>query len=189
MRGWNGASSASKETKMAEEVPPFEIYPGQIEAYPEIAHLLGLFVARWSFAEYSLMLAFLVALDSRQQEVATTVLASATSAEAKIQIVLKTLGVAKLPDVRRNTIRTAVRALDKLCPERNALMHHLWGRRSTGEIITINFREANPTKAQTIRTPASIKALVNAVVDAAYGISKATGSTWIDESAAAQLKV
>jgi hypothetical protein len=174
---------------MAEEAAPFEIYPGQVEADPEITSLLGLFVARWSLAEYSLMLAFLVAIGSRRQEVATTVLASATSAEAKIQIVLKTLGVATLPDERRDAIRMAVRTLDKLCPDRNALMHHLWGRRSTGEIVTINFRESDTAKAQTVRSPASIKALCNAVVDAAYGISEATGSTWIDAAAAEQLRI
>lgn len=174
---------------MADEATPVEIYPGQIEADPEITPLLGVFVARWPLAEYSLMLAFLVALGSRRQEVATTVLASATSAEAKIQIVLKTLGVAELSEERRDAIRKAVKALDKLCPERNALMHHLWGRRSTGEIITINFREADSAKAQVVRTPSSIKALCNAVVDAACGISESTGSTWLDAAAAKQLKI
>jgi hypothetical protein len=167
----------------------FEIYPGQIEADPEITLLIGIFVARWSLAEFSLMLAFLVALGVRQQEVATTVLASATSAEAKIQIVLKTLEVANQPKDRCDAIRTAVKALNKLCPERNALLHHLWGRRSTGEIITINHREPNPASAQMVRTPASLKVLCNAVVDAAYGISSSTGSNWIDAEAAKQLKV
>jgi hypothetical protein len=174
---------------MGEEATPFEIYPGQIEADPEITSLLGIFVARWSLAEYSLMLALFVAIGSRRQEVATTILASATSAEAKIQIVLKTLGVATLPEERRDGIRTAVKALDKLCADRNALMHHLWGRRSTGEIVTINFREPNSAKAQTVRTHASISALCNAVVDAARGISEATGSTWIDAATAERLKI
>ena len=113
---------------MADEATPVEIYPGQIEADPEITPLLGVFVARWPLAEYSLMLAFLVALGSRRQEVATTVLASATSAEAKIQIVLKTLGVAELSEERRDAIRKAVKALDKLCPK---MMHErisLWAK-------------------------------------------------------------
>lgn len=171
------------------ETASFEIYPGQIETDPEICQLLGIFVARWSLAEFSLMLALLVALNSRQQELATTILASATSAEAKIQIVLKSLGVAKLPDDRRTAIQKAVKALDKLCPERNALMHHLWGRRSTAEIITINHREPEPLRAQTIRTASSIKSLCNAVVAAAFGISSATGSSWIDASAAENLRL
>ena len=167
----------------------FEIYPGQIEVDPEITAPIGIFVARWSLAEFSLMLAFMVALKSREQEVATTVLASATSAEAKIQIVLKTLAFRKPSDGRCDAIRTAVRALDKLCPERNALMHHLWGRRSSGEIITINHRETDPAKVQTVRTPASLRVLCNALVDAAYGISHATGSSWIDAAGADQLKI
>jgi hypothetical protein len=167
----------------------FEIYPGQIETDPELCCLIGIFVARWSLAEFALMLALLVALDSRKQELATTILASATSAEAKIQIVLKTLGVAALPDERRIAIQKAVKALDKLCPERNALMHHLWGRRSTAEIITINHREPIPVKAQTVRTAEALRVLCNSVVDAAFGICSATGSTWIDAAAAKQLKV
>ena len=167
----------------------FEIYTGQIEADLEIKKLLGIFVARWSLAEFSLSLAFLVALGTRRQEVATTVLASATSAEAKIQIVLKTLGVANLPVDRHAAIRTAVKVLEKLCPVRNALMHHLWGRRSSGEIITINYREADPANAQTVWTAASLRSLCNDVVDAAHGVAMATGSTWIDAVAAAQLKI
>ncbi len=171
------------------EAEAFSISAGQIEADPEITRLLGIFVARWSLAEFSLMLALMVALGSGDQEVATTLLASTPSAEAKIKIVLKTLDVAKQSKDLRDAIKKAVKVLDKLCPERNALLHHLWGRRTTGETITQNYREPDPAKAQTVRTVESLKALCNAVVDAACGTSTASGSSWINATDAKRLKI
>ena len=167
----------------------FEIYPGQIDADPEITSLLGVFVARWSLAEFLLMLAFLVALQSQRQEVATAALAATPSAEAKIQLVLKTLEAAAVPEQSRVAIRDAVKKLLKLCEERNALMHHLWGRRSTGEIVTINFRQADSSKSQIVRTSKALKALCNSVVDAAQGIAAASGSTWLSTAEADKLKL
>lgn len=174
---------------MVTEVYAFQIYPGQIDADPEITSLVGVFVARWSLAEFALMLAFLVGIQSRRQEVATAALAATPSAEAKIQLVLKTLEAAPAHEERRTAIRDAVKKLLKLGEERNALMHHLWGRRSTGEIITINFRQTDSTKSQTVRTAKSLKALCNSVVDAAHEIAAATGSTWLSAEEAQQLKV
>lgn len=161
------------------------MFAGQIETDEEITRLIGIFVARWSLAEYSLMLAFLAATQSNRQEVATTVLAATASAEAKIRIVQKLLGVAALPEDRRVAIRRAVKQLEGLCQERNELMHHLWARRDTGEIVTIDYRD----NGQKIRTVESLKALCNSVVEATHAISKATGSTWINEVGVQALKV
>lgn len=165
------------------------IFAGQTERDPEITFLIGLFVARWSLAEYSLMMAYLVATGSSRQEVATTVLASTNSAEAKIKIVLKLIAIAPIDESRRGAIRKAIKRLEKLCPERNALMHHLWGHRDNGESVTIDYRESDEAKQQTVRTATSLRSLSNDVVDAALSICVATGSKWIDDAAAAQLKV
>lgn len=165
------------------------IFAGQIEKDPEITSLIGIFVARWSLAEYSLMLAYQVAVGSARQEVATTVLASTNSTEAKIKIILKLLGVAAISEVRKNAIRKAVKQLEKLCPERNNLMHHLWGYRDNGESVTIDYREPDDAKKQTVRSAHDLRVLCNAVVDATRGISLATGSSWIDGAAEVELKV
>jgi hypothetical protein len=166
-----------------------EIYAGQIEANSEITSLVGIFVARWSLAEHSLMLAFLAATGSRRQELATTILSATASTEAKIRIVHKLLGVSAMPDERRKAIRKAVKELERLCQDRNAIMHHLWGRRDNDEIITIDYREPDTAKSQSVRTVTSLKTLCNAVVDAAHAISQATRSIWIDKEAASKLKV
>jgi hypothetical protein len=134
-------------------------------------------------------MAYLVATGSNRQEVATTALASVNSAEAKTQLVLKLLGVAAVPAERRDAIQKAVKKLAKLCPQRNALMHHLWGHRDNGESVTIDYREPDGARRQTVRTVATLKALCNDVVDAALAICVATGSSWIDQAAAAKLKV
>ena len=178
-----------QEYRVVTEANAFQIYPGQIEADREITFLVGVFVARWSLAEFALMLAFLVAIQSQRQETATAALAATSSAEAKIQLVLKTLEAAPAREHRREPIRNAVKKLLKLCEERNALMHHLWGRRSTGEIMTINYRQPDPTKSQTVRTAESLKALCNSLVDIAHGIAAATGSTWLSAEEAEHLKV
>lgn len=166
-----------------------QIFPGQLEKDPEVLALVGLFVARWSLAEHSLMLAYLLAINSTRQEEATTVLASTNSTEAKIKIVLKLLEIAPLTDLRRDAIRNAVKKLSKLCETRNSLMHHLWGYRDNGETVTIDYREPDDAKKQTVRSAKDLRALCNAVVDATHAISLATGSSWIDGVAAVQLKV
>ena len=96
-------------------------------------------------------MALLVALDSNRQEVATTILASTNSAEAKIKIVQKALDAAGLEESRRIEISKAVSGLGRLCPQRNDLLHHVWCHRENGEIVTIDYRESDTTKKQTVR--------------------------------------
>jgi hypothetical protein len=164
-------------------------YMGLIEDDKELTSLLGIFVARWSMAEYVLMLALMVALQTLRQELATTILASTTSAEAKIQIVLKTLNVSSIDEDRRSAIREAVKALSPLCAQRNALMHHLWGTDVKGGATTIDYRQSEPSKMHSFHDASTMRALINKVVDAAHGISEATLSKVVTASIAERLKV
>ena len=161
---------------------------GRIESDQDIPRLLGLFISRWSLAEFSLMLAFMVSTGVKDQAVATTVLSSTHSAEAKIRIVKKLTKRSLLPVEQKREILSSLKNLERLCEKRNSIVHHLWAQDVNGKIWTLDYRESGDGGRKLWSAEAIID-LCNEVVDAAATICAATKSTWLTSDGAKVLKL
>ena len=155
------------------------LLPGMIE--PETASLVGQFIARWSFAEMTLLMPLAVAMNSSNQGVLASILSSANSTEGKIKLVTAAVENMISHLDRKEPIKKALNKLNKLCEERNAICHHTWAFDHTSmQSKTIDYRKPiGDSKRITHRTDDDIRKLCNRTVLAAKEICIATKSTWI----------
>jgi hypothetical protein len=162
---------------------------GQIERSPEVAQALGLFVARWSLFEMSLLMPLILAAQM-SQETAAAALSSVNSSEGKLGLVKNVIMNSALDDTKKNELRQLINQTIPLCAERNALMHHLWAVEATGDIFTVDNRKPVGDAGRfTVRTVEEINALSNRALEAAHSICAASGSGWVPKSAVAALKL
>ena len=94
----------------------------------EQSSLVGLFIARWSLAEFSLLIPVMHAAGVTQ-EVAAVLLANTTSAGAKIDVAKSIVSASSLIDQKQtDKINKAINKLYDLVKDRNAVAHHLWAK-------------------------------------------------------------
>lgn len=150
---------------------------------PNQATLVGLLIARWSLAEFSLLMPVIRATGVTQ-EVAAALLATTTSAGTKIDVTLSIVSASALPKNEKDDIIRSIKTLKKLVEQRNIVAHHLWAMSSDGETHTIDKRKLDNDPARMKRWSADdMKALINQTVQAAHEICRSSGSPWIDETA------
>jgi len=155
---------------------------GSLASVPEVAMLLGEFIARWSLAETTLLFPLLVTLNSSNQEVGAAILASTNSTEGKIKLVRSSVENMPQQDARQAAMKSSLKEFEALCVERNAICHHLWAFRQGDEhATTIDYRRpANPGRF-TSRSASSLRELCNKTADIAFAICILAGSSWITE--------
>lgn len=164
---------------------------GGLGGQPEIARLVGEFIARWSLAESALLMPLLVAMDSHDQEQAAARLASTNSTNGRIALVGKAVEKMTARPHLKAPIAQALNKLEKLCDERNALCHHLWAvGLSTNAAVTINYRiPVGKPKRITVRSDAYLRSLCDRTVEAARDICAASNSTWVDDDDLKRLRL
>ncbi|MGA4550590.1 hypothetical protein [Methylorubrum aminovorans] len=115
------------------------------------------------------------------------VLASAVSAEGKIKLVKTAIKAACLEEDRQAKILKALTGLEKLCPNRNSFMHHLWCVDPVGTVFTFDFRQPPATpetpvsrQRRAFRSEVELTEACNAALNAAFEICQSAGSDWIN---------
>lgn len=159
---------------------------GYLERAPEMCRLLGVFVARWSLAEASLLYPLML-VSGADEHILVGILASTNSAEGKIKLVKTAIKAAEMDEETRKKINRSLSALEDLCRKRNGFMHHLWCVDPIGTPFTFDFRQA-PARLDTplskqrraLQTEGQLVEACNQVLQAAYEICAAAGSDWIN---------
>lgn len=163
----------------------------QLEQTPEIAQALGLFVARWSLAEFCLVMPMLAATNS-SQEVCAAILSATNSAEGKIKVVRAAVQHSNreiLPNGKEDVLRV-LRDFMGICTDRNNLMHHVWAVNDESHALTINFRESSESSGRTtIRSLEHLVEQSNRSLDIAYRLCSTVGSRFITQSIVEKLKL
>lgn len=158
---------------------------GTLITHPQTISLMGEFIVRWSLAEMTLIMPLLVALDSHNQDVAASVLSSTNSTEGKIKIVRSAVQTMNDRFSRREGVLKVLSRFEKLCPERNLLLHHVWAYEEVNQqIVTIDYRKPpdHPGRVTT-RSLESLIDLCNHIALISAEICAASGSSWITEEA------
>lgn len=157
--------------------------PGYLDDAPELCRLLGLFVARWSLAEATLLYPLKCAV-SGSDHVLVSLLSSAVSTEGKIKLVKSSVQSSGIPSDKKIAILKSLKDFEKACEQRNSFMHHLWCRSENDEVVTFDYRKPpGQNLRKTRRSEEDIKSACNNATVIAFEICKAAGSDWFTEEA------
>ena len=143
--------------------------------YPEITAPLGAFIMQWSVLENMLIFPLYVGLPTKAQEIISGLLYSLNSTETKISMVKSVID--NLPDDRgeKKKIQLALKRIAGLCPERNALCHHVWSSDLVSkEFCQFDHRKRGAAKRKNI-TPDYISKLTEKVMQSAQDLIDACG--------------
>ncbi len=155
---------------------------GHLDQHPEFSILVGQFIARWSLAEFALLMPLRRAT-GMSQETASSLLSSINSAEGKIKAITSVVKNAPFNAAEANGILAALGALSKLCEKRNVVAHHLWAVGHDHNVYTIDYRRPDGAAGRICCwTERDLTDLCNATVAAARDICAASGSTWVTDA-------
>jgi hypothetical protein len=158
-----------------------EFNAGYLHNAPGVARLIGEFTARWSLAEFSLLMPIIRATGVTQ-EIAAALLASTSSTEAKIRTTKAIVHNSRISVTEKNEIKLAINKLSNLCEERNTISHHLWAISTEGDVYTFDHRKSHESKEfSSLRSEENLKDLCNRTVCAAEAICAASKSSWVNE--------
>lgn len=163
---------------------------GYLKERPAVALLLGEFIARWSLAETAMMLPLQVALGSPTPEVVSGILSATNSTEGKIKLLKVAVENMAASVEDKAALKRAVKKLEGLCEERNALCHHTWGfDAATAGAATVDFRKPDGPGRITPRSEDYLRDLCNRTVEAARDICAAADSKWVDDATVQLLRL